>query len=181
MVTRIAQRFALKEETVWARVRELRAARHAHEQRRGEPASPAEQQRSARADPLERDLLTVLLAEPALVAVAQAEVSAREVHHLGLRRLLEGLYRLQAEGVPPELDRLRSRIDNPRLMEKALEMQEQGRAHADRAAWLKGVLERFRERRARPERQELQNQLHAASDHARALELLKQLQNRTGA
>jgi hypothetical protein len=53
-----------------------------------------------------------------------------------------------------------------------------GRQHPDRAAWLRDILARFRERRALPGKQELQNQLQTASDHQTALELLRQLQNR---
>ena len=59
-------------------------------------------------------------------------------------------------------------------------MQEIGLAHAgDRAAWLQDILARFRERQALPVKQELHNQLHAASDHAEAVRLLEQLQKRT--
>ena len=45
---------------------------------------------------------------------------------------------------------------------------------------LDDILARFRQRRALPEKQELQNRLQAVSDHAQALELLRQLKNRTG-
>jgi len=174
MVTRIAQRLGVKEETVWARLRELREARRPREEARREP-----ERRAAPAAAHERQLLEVLLADPALVAQSAAEVQPVEVEHPGLRQLLEGLYRLQAEGVAPSLDRLRLRIDNPPLMAKALELQEVGKANPDRQSWLRAILERFRERRALPEKQELRNQLHAANDHAAALALLRQLQNRT--
>jgi DNA primase len=177
MVTRIAQRMGIKEETVWARLRELREAR---QQPEGPASSDSEQRRAAPAAPHERQLLEVLLADPVLVAVAAAEVSAAEVEHPGLRSLLEGLYRLQAEGVEPSLDRLRTRVDNLPLVAKALELQEMGRANTDRRAWLRGILDRFAERRALPEKQELRNQLHATSDHTAAVELLRQLQNRSG-
>jgi DNA primase len=176
MVTRIAQRLGVKQEIVWARLRELRAARQQPEG----PTGEVEGRRSAPAAPHERQLLEALLAEPALVAVAAAEVKANEVEHPGLRLLLEGLYRLHAEGVEASLDRLRARIDNPPLMAKALELQDVGRENTDRRAWLRGILDRFAERRALPEKQELRNQLHATSDHAAAVELLRQLQNRTG-
>ncbi len=49
----------------------------------------------------------------------------------------------------------------------------------DRAAWLRDLLRTFEERRARPAKQELQNQLQAAGDHEAALELLRQLTNRS--
>src|SRR5205085_11579024 len=136
--------------------------------------------RSAPASRLERDLLAVLLAEPALVPAAAAEVSAREIQHPGLQQLVEGLYRLLAEGVAPEFDRLRPRIENQALMSKALELQEEGLMNPDRAKWLAAILAEFRARRAQPEKQEIRNRLHTADDHALALELLRQLQNRTG-
>jgi hypothetical protein len=44
--------------------------------------------------------------------------------------------------------------------------------------WLRQLLTRFAERRQRRAQQELHDQLRAASDHARALELLRQLQHR---
>jgi DNA primase len=180
MINRIAQRFALREETVRARLQELRNEREARVERDTRGAlNPTTEPRVAPAPKLEIDLLTVLLAEPALVPKALAEVRPQEVEHPGLRLLLEGLYRLHAEGVLAELDRLRPRIDNPRLLEKALEMQDQGRAVADRAGWLENILKRYRERRAQPVKQELQSQLHAANDHAAAVELLRQLQSRT--
>jgi DNA primase len=177
MVTRIAHRLGVKEETVWARLQELRTARRAAE---GSPGPAAEEKRAAPAAPHERQLLEVLLAEPGLVATAAAELPAAEVEHAGLRVLLEGLYRLHAEGAEPSLDRLRPRIDNPPLMEKAHQLQEMGRKISDRPGTLRGILLRFAERRALPEKQELRNQLHATSDHAAAVELLRQLQNRTG-
>jgi len=177
MVSRIAHRLYLKEETVWARLEELRR-RHREGASKGlEAESGAPAKRTARALPEERELLEVLLAEPNLVAVAMAEVPAGEVGHPGLRRILEGLYALQAAGEPPTLDQLRVDLDPPDLAEHAFKLQEVGRINPDKAGWLGQILAHFRERRLQPVRQEIQNQLHAASDHAAALELLRQLQN----
>jgi DNA primase len=134
---------------------------------------------AAPALPHEKELLQVLLADPELVAEAAAAVGPDEVGHPGLRRLLEGLYALKAEGKPPTLDHLRGRIDNPRLVEKALEWQEVGRPNADRRSWLRRLLAEFRKRRLEPHKQELQNQLHAAADHTEAVALLRQLQQHT--
>jgi DNA primase len=180
MVNRIAQRLALKEETVWARLEELRDKRRSSKKNLEAEAQDGGGARKALASPHERQLLEVLLAEPALVPLAAAEVASGEIEHPGLRQLLEGLYRLQAEGLTPDLDNLRPRIENPRLSEYALGMQEVGRLNADRAAWLRQILAVFRQRRQLPAKQELQNQLHAASDHAAAVALLRQLQNRSG-
>lgn len=180
MVNRIAQRLGLKEETVWARLRELQ------QRKQGEGPAPssaapvtesATVQRSAKAAPLELELLQVLLAEPALVSQAAAAVRPDEIAHLGLRRLLDGLYELLQTGDPPTLDLLRPRLDSVPLAAKALELQEAGRRHSDRQTWLRQILARFQERRLRPVTQELQMRLNAVNDPAAELELLRQLQN----
>jgi DNA primase len=180
MIGRIAQRLALKEATVWARLRELQATvRRGDKEARPDDTGNGEEARRARAAPHERDLLQVLLAEPALVPVAAVEVTPEQIAHPGLRRLLEGLYTLEAAGEVPDLDRLRERIDNPSLVDAALRLQEMGRMNPDRPEWLQKVLAIFRQRRLESVTEELQNQLHAASDHTEAVELLRQLQNQT--
>jgi DNA primase len=179
MVNRIASRLALKEETVWARLKELRERRRGGDSARPRPEEGDAAPARAPAAREERELLEVLLAEPALVPAAAAEVRSDEIEHPGLRRLLEGLFALHAEGAAPTLDLLRPRLDNVRLAEKALQLQDVGRVNPDRPAWLRQLLAYFRERRARSEKQELHNQLQAAKDHAAAVELLRRLQNRS--
>lgn len=179
MVNRIAHRLNLKEETVWTRLQELRAARRPDRgPAPGREDDNAGDEREAPAPAHEVELLEALLAEPALVKRASAEVAPKDLGHPGLRLLLEGLYRLRAEGQSPDLDHLRARIDKPRLLAKALELQERGVAKTDRAAFLEEVLGRFRERRSQRVKQELQNQLHAADDST-AIELLRRLQSQT--
>jgi DNA primase len=180
VVSRISKRLGSKEETIWDRLQELRAVKRPER----DPAitktehDPNAAQAKVTADPLELDLLRILLADPALVQVARAEVELGTIEHPRLRLLLEVLYRLQAEGEVPDLDHLRLRIDNPALVAKALELQEHGRSNANRPEWLRQVLARFRERSELPLRIEIQNQLRAVSegDDATALELLRQVQ-----
>src|SRR5262249_37028630 len=68
IVTRIAQRLALQEEIVWARLQELRSARRRGQRSPGEPGASATGGPSTvvkghgRAAPEERELLEVLLA-----------------------------------------------------------------------------------------------------------------------
>lgn len=181
VVNRIAQRLGLQEKSVWARLQELKATRRRPEARPEtiKTTTNGEETRQAPAPPLERQLLEVLLAQPRLVAAAAADVSPEEVTHPGLRQLLEGLYELEGSGEEPELDRLRARIENSRLGEKARELQEKGRLHANPDAWLRDLLSEFRRRRAEPAKQELHNQLHAANDHTEAVKLLRRLQEQT--
>ena len=178
MVTRIAQRLGLRETTVRARLDELRLRRQRAEEARRRTETGRER-REAKALPHEKQLLEVLLADPGLVPAAGDEVKVGEIEHLGLRQLLAGLYALQAEGEPPTLDLLRARLDDSRLAEAALRLQDVGRANPDRGATLRQLLAEFRRRRLQPVRQELQNQLSAVSDHARAVELLRRLQAET--
>jgi DNA primase len=178
IVNRIAQRLSLKEETVWARLGELRDQRREGAERRARAVETPEAPRQGPAAPEERELLAVLLAEPALVATAREKLPSSAVRHPGLRCLLEGLYALLAEGEPPTLDQLRPRLENVRLAEKALELQAIGEQHKDRPEWFDQLLHRFRERSAEQVQNELRNQLRGAVDHAAALELLRELQNR---
>jgi DNA primase len=177
MVTRIAQRVGIKEETVWARLRELRARKRRADQ--GDETTADDGGRQVPA-PAERELLEVLLAEPALVPAAAAGVSPEEIRHPRVRWLVESLYRLHASGEVPDLDRLRLQIDDARLASHLLHLQFVGGQHPDRRAWLDSILAVFRGRRVTTETQELQNQLHAVSDHDKAVELLRQLQQRRG-
>ena len=179
LINRIAQRLALKEENVWARLEELRKQRGAATDPRSRSGpAPEDPERKAKAAPEERQLLEVLLAEPDLVLAASIAVRPEEIAHPGLRSLLEGLYALFASGEPASLDLLRGRLDNSRLAEHALKLQEVGRSMPDRKTALRDLLGIFEERRIRSVNQELQNRLQAPSDHAEALELLRQLTNR---
>ncbi len=176
MINRIARRLALKEETVWDRLREMekvQADRPAHNTEEEVKAAP----RTAPAPPEERDLLRILLADPGLVPSAASDIRPEDLQHPGLRRLLEGLYSLMAEGTPPTLDNLRENIEGP-LMTKALEWQDFGLANQDRPGWLRQIVQEFRRKRhIAPRVEELKNQLHADINHEMALELLQRLQN----
>ncbi|HEV3118708.1 MAG TPA: DNA primase [Gemmataceae bacterium] len=186
IVTRITQRLALKEESVWARLHELRTRARARE-RKGAVSSSAAAAPPSPPAPEERELLQVLLAEPALVRVSAGEIHPEAIQHPAARQLLEELYRLQAEDdgladLPAEraFDLLRARIEDPRLAELAHEMRTVGLQQGERAAWLERIVEEFhRKHRLEPERQEIKNQLRSVGDDSAALELLRRLQTTT--
>jgi DNA primase len=180
MITRIGQRFGFKEETVWARLRELEAeqrkeANPAREDSKATTESTAKRQAPAPAH--ERELLELLLCEPRLVAEARREIDPGRVSHPGLRQLLDGLYRLFAEGVAPTLDQLRTRVDNPPLIAKAFDLRERGLGVTDRQSWWHDLLVRLRERELREKIQEIQSRLQATDDRTTTVELLRQLQS----
>jgi DNA primase len=178
LVTRLAHRLGLRQETVWARFGELRAARK-KEVARATPESADTSPTFApeTEPPLERQLLTLLLAEPGFVPKAAREVTPDQFEHEGARRLLNGLYQLQAAGERADLDGLRAKINDSELIARALELHDVGRTLNDRPKWLQVILEKFRQRRAEPERRQLRDQLAATSNHQAAVELLRKLQN----
>jgi len=190
MVTRLAQRLGIRQETVWARYGELRqekkkeAARNAPQQSGGysyapqQPANSTPTPKAAPASPLEKQLLELLLAEPSLVAVAKNELKLEEIQHPGLRLLLEKLYSLQEAGTTPDIDGLRLVIDHPALIAKAMEFQEVGRAASERPVLLRKVLDEFERRTLQANKQQLQNRLTSTITDEAAMDILRKLQGR---
>lgn len=179
ILTRVASRFGLREPMLRQRLAELREQARVKDATGADKPAAVGQSGSAPADPVERELLEVLLAEPALVGRARAEVPPDRIAHAGLRRLLTGLYKLQVSGSVPDLDGLRLLIlDNPKLAEAAMRLQEVGGKHPDRPTWLDQILRAFRERDQSREAADLHGKLKAAVDSKQALELLKQIQQR---
>src|SRR5262249_23639828 len=177
VVTRIAQRMGVREETLWGRLKELRAAQQT---RAGREVSENKQPAAVPPAAEERELLEVLLAEPGLVPLAAAEVECEHIQHPGLRCILQGLYRLYREGEPLSVDQLRENLNDPELDRVVLRLQEVGSINTERRGWLQQVLGQIRNRNhVMPRRQDLKNQLVAANDHEKALDLLRRLQHTT--
>jgi DNA primase len=195
IVTRLAHRLGLRQETVWARFGELKEERRRKEQQ-APPARPVPQVSAARvtgrpaappdkADPqyqCERQLLEVLLAEPTLIPKAAAVISPEQVGHTGLRRMLTELYTLHSAGGSADLDGLRERLtDRPDLFDAAQKLHFVGETMQDREQWLGRVFKRLAELRDTDERRKVRDQLESGADPEAAAELLRRLQQkRTG-
>ncbi|HET6572751.1 MAG TPA: DNA primase, partial [Fimbriiglobus sp.] len=180
LVSRLAHRLGLRQETVWARLAELRRERQRRDAQPAAPAKPAaEGSRSGPAHRAEQQLLELLLAEPGLVPAAAEGVSPETLSHSGLRRMLSELYALQAAGQSPDFDALRVRlieIDRPDLVEAALRLQFKGRHTQDRPEYLRRVIDWFAKDRATAEKKSIKEQLATApGDDAKAIELLRRL------
>jgi DNA primase len=181
LVTRLAQRLGLRQETVWARFAELKQARKKEGTRTppdrsgSQPSTDAPRAKPARA--VEKELLQILLAEPGLVGQAYVDVRPEEVEHPGLQQLLGGLYRLHEAGEPPTLDGLRDLVEHAALIDWAMDQQEIGRNAPDRAVWFRGVLERFRAERVALRRKQLMDRLRAATADGERQRLLREIQD----
>jgi DNA primase len=186
IVTRIAHRLGLRQETVWARLAELKNDRRRKEAPAKPPtARPAHETDSPRGGPAQRaeqQLLELLLAEPTLVPLAAERVTLEIISHTGLRRMLSELYALQAAGQSPDFDALRVRlIDRPDLVDAAMRLQFVGRQTPDRPEYLQRILSWFSKQREEGERKALKERLAAGADDEQTVDLLRRLQARTAA
>jgi DNA primase len=180
MMNRIAHRLGVREETLRARLKEQRQDRRDSIQRVDERHEEPEPPRAAKAAPHEKELLQLLLAEPAIVAEAVDKVQPGDLSHPGLRQLLGGLYDLHKAGETPDLDALRSRIENPALERAAVDLMFSGQqSKHDRREWLRDIVKRFRGEKSKVEIEHVRNQLLTASDPGAAQDLMRQLQELT--
>jgi DNA primase len=180
----IAQRVGIKEEPLWQRLQELRQQRKPRPVtppsppsqggvRGGDPETNEPQQGPA--DPAERWLIELLLAEPTLVARVVPVLAPEELTHPGLRRVLQEMYALHAQGVVPDFDQVRLRLaDHGRLAEAVLALQARGLANQQRDEWLNDLLAEFQRRKAAAQVTELRSRLPASGPVP--VELLRQLQ-----
>ncbi len=185
IVSRLAHRLGLRQETVWARLSELKAERRRSEQRPnrltallGSDEAPPPTAKASAAMAVERQLLEVLLAEPPLVSIVVGSIPPELLQHSGLRRMLSDLYALHRDGHSADLDGLRVRLlDRPDLAEAAMKLEFVGRQMNDRPAWLGRIVKRFAEQETEFEQKAVQTQLAAGTmDDASALDLLRKLQ-----
>ncbi|MCZ2343444.1 MAG: DNA primase [Bacteroidales bacterium] len=185
-ISRLAHRLNLRQETVWARLGELRTEQRRRDANSHRSSSSFTQAPLTQTPPpaggpppaIERQLLEILLAEPTLVAEAVASVDPARLTHTGLRRVLTELYALHNVGERPDLDALRVRlIDRPDLAAAALRLQDVGRQIPERHEWFAKIVRRFAEQRAEVEKRRLKDQLAggAVDEHA-AVELLRRIQ-----
>lgn len=179
ILTRVAHRLHLQLETVWARFGELRDAKKKEVDRSPSVSNGVEiaEPKAGPAPPLERQLLELLLADPSLVPLTEPLIQPEELTHPGLRKLLAGLYQLQAMGEPPVLDGLRVIISSPPLIEWAMDHCEIGRQITEKRRYLERVVAGFRERNDAQDKGHLKNQLNGASDHETAINILRKIQN----
>ncbi|MBA4188605.1 MAG: DNA primase [Planctomycetaceae bacterium] len=193
IITRLAHRLGLRQETVWARLGELRRA---HEQRalleaqKSGVTPPASQvptrqygsqvHASPKSDPhyfLAATLVRLLIAEPGLVATAAAGIRPEDVEHTGIRRMLTEMYGAWEAGQVPDIDVLRERLaDRPDLFASLLTQAEVGRQLEERDKKLQGVIADFRRVKTEVASKALKAELQGAQSEEQVENLLRKLQ-----
>ncbi|HSQ54897.1 MAG TPA: toprim domain-containing protein, partial [Gemmata sp.] len=192
IVTRLAHRLGLRQETVWARLGELRNERRkrdvlAIQKGIAEPAPLPGGTRVVRThdaprtktDPTlaaELQLLELLLAHPGFVSQAAGAVDPEQITHSGIRRILTELYSAHMAGMVPDIDVLRERLtDRPDLFEAAAQRQLIGQSMREPEQWFGRILKRFDDMKADVERKQVKDRL-ASANPDEAVELLRRLQ-----
>jgi DNA primase len=110
-------------------------------------------------DPIDRELVQIVLNEPDVVARLITRVTVASLSDAPLRAILQACYDLHGEGYPPTFDRVTSRLDDPALRALAAGLLlpieaaplTEGTKPAPTEARLVGVLARYdqRDRKAR--------------------------------
>jgi DNA primase len=195
IISRLAHRLGVRQETIYARLGELRTERKRKEANSPQPSSrsfsttatvPAvnkgiqsDTQRGP-AMAVEKQLIELLLAEPELVPEAMKSIELDQITHSGIRRLVTELYSLEQSGQYPDFDGLRIRLlDRPDLVQAAMQMQDIGRHMKERPEWLQRIIRSFADQRDEAEKKALKAQLSSADvDEDQAVELLRRIQNR---
>ncbi|MDB5312717.1 MAG: primase [Gemmataceae bacterium] len=195
IVTRLAHRLGLRQETVWARFGELKRERKQKDFQSAAKTGPLVQASAARetrpapdqpagkTGPVvaaEMQLLELLLAHPGFVPQAAAVMSADDLTHTGLRRMLVELYSLQAAGLTPDVDTLRDRLaDRPDLFEAAEKRLFVGQHMQEPEQNLARILGWFSKHKKEVGERALTARLKGgALDPDQAAELLRKLQDR---
>ncbi len=190
MVTRLATRLGLRQETVWARLGELKQEHRRRPQPTAQTPPPAASFNAAvrgtpvaKADPvyfLELTLMRLLVADPTLVPLAADTFRPEDIRTPTIRRVLGDLFALYTAGETPDLDALRVKLlDVPDQFAKLLDQAEMGRTITEKPQRLEKLIADFRRLRGEGEDKELAAQLKAGpADEAAAVDLLRKLQSR---
>jgi hypothetical protein len=93
-----------------------------------------------------------------------------------LRQLLAALYRLHEVNERPDVDGLRELVDNPALIEWAVDVQQEGPKSGDRVRGFRELLERFREIRRTARMRQLMDRLRTAATDDDRQKLLGEIQ-----
>lgn len=186
IVTRLAHRLGIRQETVWARLTELRAERRKKEAaaERARAASAPQQSPASRvpqkADPayaLEITLLRLLIADPHLVPEVAKTIRPEDIRTPNVRRVVSEMYGLWALGQVPDLDALRIRlIDDRELFVKLMDQADIGRTYPDRPEKLRKVMADFSRHHSEAAGVAIAQQITEVRDEAETFEIYRKLQ-----
>lgn len=173
ILDRLAHQFRVPEEVLRRRLAELRRANRRSAARGGAAEKPA----PALLDPLERELLEVVLNEPACVEEVHSEVSLDCLSDGPLRVLMGKCFELHQRGEQPTYHRLTAELEDPALKSLVTELDEVAQRKGNGRRRLEGVINRLRRRRADEQLRNLRAELgQVDGNDDREAALLRQIQ-----
>ncbi len=190
IVTRLAHRLGIRQETVWKRLTELReerrkkeaAAERARVAAAAALANTASTRIPTRTDPvyaLEITLLRLLIADPHLVPTVADTIRPEDISTPNIRRVISEMYGLWSQGQVPDLDALRIRlIDDRDLFLKLMDQADIGRTYPDRPEKLQKVMADFSRHHSESDENAIAEKLRSGGiqDESEQLALLRRLQ-----
>ena len=129
ILSRLAHQIGVAERSIRRRLSELRKT-HAGRTQSGLRIDAAEQPerielydgRQSRDDRMERDLLEMVFASPAVATEIRGEISTDEFRNRPLRELIRTCYALLDRGIEPSYDRVTAEIEDPELKRLAVQI-----------------------------------------------------------
>jgi DNA primase len=174
LLDRLSHRFRLPEAHLRRRLTELRG----RGRRTALPAGDgARQSDLPRFDPLERELLEVVLSEPAFLAEVREAVSLDDLANGPLRDLLATCFALDEQGEVPTYHRLTAELEDAQLKRLLTDLDETAQRKGNARRRLEGALHQLAHRRAARRQRDLEAELReAGGDDRQEVALLEQIQ-----
>jgi DNA primase len=146
MLSRIARRFHLAEETLRTRLGALRRESRGRQRVAKENTQPT---RLASLPAWDRDLLELILAEPALIARVDGTIAPEDFSSAAAREIFVACCRLANDRHAGDFGRLLAEFDDPEMKNLLVQLDEScaNKASADRERWLADLLETSHRRR----------------------------------
>jgi DNA primase len=181
VIARLAREFRVEESMLRQRIGELRGRERTPRFDRAASESRPATVSAKDLQPLDVELLEILVRNADLVDVALAELSSDCFAPGPTRQILEAYQSISDRGEAPEFSRILSELEEPQLKHLLVELDERASskevyAHADAATRLRQLIEdvryRFQARDRRQQMAELEQKHHADAEE---LEVLRRL------
>ena len=143
VLSKLALRFRIPEETMRHRLRELRTRsrpplRGGARRPVGRPGQGPDPQAASsppeKIEPIERELLELLIGNPECLPTVRSQISPRHLAAESVRRIYQTCCRLADAGVTPSFDRLMLEFDQPAVKSLLVELDEGAQAKGTRDA-----------------------------------------------
>ncbi len=173
MLSRIARRFHLPEEKLRSRLTSLRRKSRGRPRPQADAASQTENElpKLAALPVWDRDMLELILLDPALVSRISAAIDPQAFTSPMARRIYVACRRLAQEGQASDFGRLLAEFDEPDMKSLLVQLDEScaTKASADRERWLADLIETDRRRGDERERRTDLAAARQSSDDAEQL------------